>query len=127
MADNIFAKSPTEIASEKVSARQRGVFDKMTTAPTSNVADFDTLARVSQVPQNIIEAAHEMSGLSGAEGMEFARGFSEAVGAQIAQGVSVDVAVAAMMPDAPEVAKSLLDNAVARVKPAPAAEELSFL
>lgn len=115
MADNIFTKSPAQLALSR--AQGRSVLGAVEAPSAPAAMDFDALARSSQVPQNIIEAAHEMSGLTGAEADQFAQGFSQAVGAQIAKGVSVKDAVRAILPQSPDVADALLSNAVARVNP----------
>lgn len=119
MAQNVFAKSPVELASAQASARTRGVMESLSAGPASDGAslNFDTLARRSQVPQNVLEAAYEMSGLDGEKAAEFADRFSSAVGNQIAAGKAVKEAVHAVLSDSPEAADALLERAIQRVAP----------
>lgn len=119
MADNIFAKSPVEIATARADARSRSIFDGMrpdTPEPGAGL-NFDTLARQTQVPQNIIEAAHELAGAEGIDADGFAAGFSHAVGQQIAAGQSVKDAVQAIFHENQQVADAVLQRAVQLVQP----------
>lgn len=104
MADNIFARSPVEIATARADARTRGILDviekpKAPPAP-AGAPDFDALARAHQVPSNVIAAVTEAAGIEDpAQAGQFADQFAAALGGRIAGGMSVKDAMKQTFPE----------------------------
>jgi hypothetical protein len=117
---NIFSKSPVDLALERSDARTRQLLDEIQQRAyyRGAILDYNLLARYTQVPLNVLQAAAEMSGKEGAERNAFVIGFAEAVGQYLAEGKDVRGAVYAVLPDRPKAADELLQRAINnRVKP----------
>jgi hypothetical protein len=86
VADNIFSKSPVQIATERADTRTRGIIsDQAPKAPAG--VGFEDLARTTRVPTNVIEAIAEASGITDpAQLNDFTSKASGAIGQSLSSG-----------------------------------------
>lgn len=119
--ESVFSKSPLEMAQEKADERTRELLKEIQRKAYYRgvILDYELLSRHTQVPQNIIEAAAEMSSKTGVDRNELVIDFAEMVGQYIAEGKSVRESVHATLSDHPDVADELLRRAITRVKQNP--------
>ncbi len=128
-ADNVFSKSPVEIALEK---SQKSTQDLLINLERQRyyrgaILDYEVLARYTQVPMNILEAAAQMSSKRGAARNNYVVSFAEAVGQSIAEGNDAGDAVRWVLQDQPIVAEELLKLAIERVTANEVGSEIEIL
>lgn len=115
MAENIFAKSPVELAQERAATRTRGIVGvvRPTSAPRAPAGpmDLDGLASQYQVPRNIIAAVTQAAGIEDAETAgQFAGAAARMIGGHLADGKDMEAAIKATFPKGVDT-NALLDLA----------------
>ena len=113
--NNVFSKSPTDLALERSEARTREILREAQRSVyfRGSILDYELLSGYTRVPRNIIEAAAEISRLEGGQRNDFVISFSEALGQLLAEGKPVPDAVYAVFQDSPDFAELLLQTALA--------------